>query len=124
MAPSIYKEGTFIDLWSIPHFLAGVIIGLPLLQHGVGFWTAGAIVLILCTMFEIVELAFDIHESMANRITDVVLPMIAYPAAYYSFITRDPDINNALLVFSSVLYILIIIPGWLLYQKRKREEAR
>lgn len=36
-----------LDIWSIPHFLSGILIGIPALYYGYSFYESLAIVLVL-----------------------------------------------------------------------------
>src|SRR5688572_8032666 len=66
-------EGTYVDWWSIPHFVAGVLfalIGIPI-----------AFVVGIATMWEIVEIYAHTKEHPQNRVVDVVLAATGWAVA-------------------------------------------
>lgn len=71
---SLGWEGRYIDLWSIPHFTAG--IGL----WGLGLDLVGVIVVAIA--WELVEIAANVYEHPTNRATDVVLAMLGWTVCY------------------------------------------
>ena len=109
------SDKSLLDIWSIPHFLSGIIIGLPALQYGFGFTSALLIVLGLSIFFEIVEEVFHVDESHINKIGDIILGFIAYICGYYFFITFDPYEQNIILIVSCFVYLLVAVPGWIKY---------
>lgn len=59
------REGKYLDPWSIPHFMTGVLFGLL----GIGaFW-----VVAIAITWELVEVFSRIDEHLTNRAVDVVL---------------------------------------------------
>ena len=62
---SIGAERKYIDWWSVPHYFAGVLLGL--FGIGLGFVVAIAIV------WEVIEIYSNTREYLANRVVDVVL---------------------------------------------------
>ena len=62
---SLGFEGKYVDLWSIPHFVAGALlalVGLPLL-----------FVVAIATVWEVVEIYARTREYPTNRIADIIL---------------------------------------------------
>ncbi|HEY5924561.1 MAG TPA: hypothetical protein VIV11_22940 [Kofleriaceae bacterium] len=58
-------EGKYFDLWSIPHFTAGVLFALFGISLG---WLVA-----IATIWEVVEIYARSREYPANRVADVVL---------------------------------------------------
>lgn len=71
----IWREGKYIDLWSIPHFLSGICVALGLTILGFSASSTAVIGLILLILYEVFEWLVDIEETRANRILDVVVGM-------------------------------------------------
>ena len=64
------REGRYVDLWSIPHFLVGVVaclLGLELVH-----------IAAIAIVWELVELAAHVREYPANRVIDVVLAVAGW----------------------------------------------
>ncbi len=64
------REGKYLDLWSIPHFIGGMLLAC----FGIGFW----LVLALTSWWECVEALCRVYEHKANRVIDVVLATSAW----------------------------------------------
>lgn len=67
------REGEYVDLWSIPHFLLGVfayLLGIDLIR-----------VAAIAATWELIEIAARVHEHPTNRATDVVLAVVGWGAA-------------------------------------------
>ncbi len=63
-------EGRYVDLWSIPHFGAGVVL-----------WGAGLAlpaVIAVAVAWELIEIAANVFEHPTNRVADVVLAAIGW----------------------------------------------
>jgi hypothetical protein len=68
------REGRYFDFWSIPHFLVGVFAFL--------LGVALPIVAAIAVAWELIELAARVREYPTNRLTDVVLAVAGWLAAY------------------------------------------
>lgn len=71
---SLGWEGRYIDLWSIPHFTAGI-----------GLWGLGLDLLAVVAVaiaWEVVEIAANVYEQPTNRATDVVLAILGWTVCY------------------------------------------
>jgi hypothetical protein len=70
---SIGFEGKYVDWWSIPHFVVGVLFGLVGMRLGY--------VVLIASMWEIVELLARTREAPTNRATDIVLAAAGWATA-------------------------------------------
>jgi hypothetical protein len=66
-------EGKYLDWWSIPHFVAGVLFGL--------FGISLAFVVAIATVWEVVEVYAQTREYPTNRVTDIVLAAAGWATA-------------------------------------------
>ncbi len=66
-------EGTYVDWWSVPHFVGGVLLGLL----GVPLVYAFAIAIV----WELVEILAHAREHPANRVVDVALAVAGWATA-------------------------------------------
>jgi hypothetical protein len=64
------REGAYLDLWSIPHFLVGVLLWLVSVDL---IW-----VTVLAVTWELIESASRVHERPTNRVMDVVLAVAGW----------------------------------------------
>jgi hypothetical protein len=66
-------EGKYLDLWSIPHVIAGALFGL--LDIGL------VPVFVVAVAWECVEAVSQVFEHFTNRVTDVVIALVGWAAA-------------------------------------------
>lgn len=70
---SLGFEGKYVDWWSIPHFVAGVLFGLVGMRLGY--------VVLIASVWELVEVFAHTHEAPTNRVTDIVLAAAGWATA-------------------------------------------
>jgi hypothetical protein len=119
----IWREGKWLDLWSVVHLLSGVSvgIGLPIFK-----FDAASVVLIALLGFiayELWEAVVKIEETPQNRVMDVVLGMVTFLPL--CFITFDMTVLARLSLFAPVLTIniLLAVVGWYTSSKADALEA-
>lgn len=78
----IWREGEYLDLWSVPHFLSGMAVGFGL--YFLGFETVAAFVIafLLLVAYEMFEVIAEIEEGRINRILDVVVGMTSFTPTF------------------------------------------
>lgn len=108
------------DVWSLPHFLSGVLIGLPSLWYGMDFMFSFCTLIIFSAIFEVVEIINKVDEPLSNKLLDIILGIVAFLITYYYFLSLSDLYQSIIFVLSAVLYFSIIIPGWIKYIKTKR----
>lgn len=118
-----WQKGKALDLWSIPHFLFGVLTGFLPPLTGMSFLTALALTVILAMLWEIYEKFVDIKETVQNSLLDIVLPIVAFTLT--SLILRAYPLHpDDLLVAATAvlaLYLFTNLSGWLAYRRRNRD---
>lgn len=71
------KELRYLDLWSVTHVVAGLLLGIL----GIGLvW-----VVLLTVAWELIEVVARVEEYLTNRITDVVVALVAWPVAQAAY---------------------------------------
>lgn len=70
-----WREGKYLDLWSVPHLLSGIVVGLALSLFGFSVRDAVIIAFLLLVMYEMWEVMVQITETRWNRTLDVVVGM-------------------------------------------------
>ena len=78
----IWREGEYVDLWSIPHLLSGAVTGL--VAYFVGFEPLPTfiIVFILLCGYEMFEALVKIEETKWNRTLDVIIGMASFAPTF------------------------------------------
>ena len=123
MARDWWQKGRGLDLWSIPHFLFGILMSfLPMLTD-VSFLTALTLTLILAMLWEIYEKFVGIKETIQNSVLDIILSIVAFTLTSYVLRIYPPHTDDLLIVAIAVLalYIFTNLSGWLAYRRRQRD---
>lgn len=124
MARDWWQKGRAFDLWSIPHFLFGILMGfLPSLVDYISFSLALVLTLVLAILWELFEMGIGIRETVLNSLLDIFLPIVAYIVTSYvllSYSYHREDLG-VVMIAVLVLYLFTNISGWLAYRRRQRE---
>ena len=124
MARDWWQKGKAFDLWSIPHFLFGILMGfVPALVDSVSFNFALVLTLVLAVLWELFEIGVGIRETVLNSLLDVFLPVAAYIITSYVLLLQpyhSEDIG-VISIAVLILYLFTNISGWLAYRRRSRD---
>jgi len=110
----IWREGKYVDMWSVPHLLSGIIFTGWLLVFGFDIWKIFFLHLALSILWEFVESFKKIHEHFNNKVVDVILGNVGFFLVFLFSIRTD------ILMLLSVLYVLLEISGHLAYRRRSK----
>lgn len=120
----IWREGDYLDLWSVPHFLSGLVLGLTLFFLGFDEIAAAVIALLALVSYEMFEVIVHIQETRMNRVLDVVVGMAScLPALHFApYIARD----TVLFIFAlaGIADATLSLLGWRASQKAGVLEAK
>lgn len=78
----VWREGKYLDLWSVPHLLSGVALALALYVLGFEVRSAFIISFLLLVGYEMFEVIAKIDETRWNRTLDVVVGMASFAPAF------------------------------------------
>lgn len=115
-----------VDLWSIPHFLFGVLMALAPPFLLISFYTALVLTVIVSILWEWLEIYAEVHESLANRIFDVAFHIFGF-LLLSTFLAKYPQDQGTLSVFGLIVLIaygIMNFLGWLAYRRRKRASTQ
>lgn len=118
-----WKRGRAFDLWSIPHFLFGVLAGMVPQLFGISVTTALVLMAVLAIAWELYEKRIGIKETALNIAADFVLPVLAFTCTLF-VLRLYPLYHDELLVFAvavGAVYLFTNISGWLAYRRRHRD---
>ena len=79
----IWREGKWLDTWSIVHLLSGITIGFFPRYLGLDTFSAYVIVFLLLVSYEMFEALAKIEETPQNRFMDVVVGMASFISVYH-----------------------------------------
>ncbi len=120
----IWREGKYLDLWSVPHFLSGIALALAMHFLGFGALPTSIIALLLLVAYEMFEALVKIEETRMNRILDVVVGMASFvPTLLLSPLLSDAQALGALAVAGGTDAVLSLL-GWQASQKAAVLEAK
>jgi hypothetical protein len=114
-----WREGEYIDFWSGPHFLSGVLLGFVGYLVPLPFSEVFLLVLALLIIYEMWEAAIEIGEYLENSVLDVVLAIFGFIGAYR--LSEMYLTDEVVLVFSGILALalaLLATVGWQAYLQR------
>ena len=120
----IWREGKWLDLWSVVHLLSGVSMGLIGSFFHFPIVPSLIIGFLLLVIYEMWEAIAQIEETPQNRVTDVVVGMISFVPTFLYFVPQFTA-SQVVLVLLPVLTVNIIlaIVGWLASRKAVVLEA-
>jgi fructose-specific phosphotransferase system IIC component len=123
MARDWWRKRSGFDLWSVPHFLFGIITGtLPALIE-ISFYSALLLTITLAILWEVFEKITSVKESFQNIVLDIILPIFSFTLTSFVLIVYPMHPNDILVVTTAVsaIYIFTNISGWLAYRRRQRD---
>ncbi len=120
----IWREGKWVDLWSVVHLLSGASVGFSIAWLGFGFAASAVIAFLLFVAYELWEAMVKIHETPQNRSMDVVAGMVSFVPVF--FLVQGLSGSNFILAFGLVLTLNIVLAtfGWLASRKAEEFEQR
>ncbi|MFA6227121.1 MAG: hypothetical protein WC631_01395 [Candidatus Paceibacterota bacterium] len=119
---NLWKEGKYIDMWSVPHVLCGVIFAGILNWLGIGFLSNLILSTIIMIGWEFFELyVLNVHEYITNKIMDVVTGLIGF-FIMYSSISRY-GIKAMLPWLIVTIIIWLILNYWGFYAHKTRVDS-
>src|ERR1700722_4344078 len=93
----IWRERKWIDLWSVPHVLSGLSIGLGFFILRIDTLGSVALALLSLITYEMWEARVGIEEMPTNRFMDVVIGMLGFLPAFFLF---APRLSLSALIFA------------------------
>lgn len=122
----LWVEGKYFDLWSVNHFLAGLLIAATLFLLKISLFPAFLIAFLLFIAYEIFEVAAQIEEVFTNRLVDVIVDVAGFSAATYFFFVRGQPFSVPAIIIIVLLFVVLEIMGftaWVKRTKRKGEKS-
>ena len=113
----IWREGEYLDLWSIPHLLSGITLALAM--HFLGFAAIPTFVVafLIFVTYEMFEVIVKIEETRMNRILDVVVGMVSFMPTFLFAARLNISQALALLAVVGITNVVLSSIGWWESQK-------
>lgn len=114
----IWREGKWLDLWSVVHFLSGISLGFGISIFQFGTVASIVIAFLLLVAYEMWEAMVQIHETPQNRVMDVVVGMASFVPTFLLFAPRHGE-SSFIFAFGLILTLNIVLSalGW--YESQK-----
>jgi hypothetical protein len=109
----LFAEGSYIDLWTLPHILFGVLMFLLIQRYKKDIWFGFFLTLVLAILWEFFEVFFEIFETIQNQIVDVGIALVGYLIMIASRL--KPENNTNVLKVTLFFWGLTNFLGWLSY---------
>lgn len=123
MHKDFWQKGRAFDLWSIPHFLFGMIMAFLPFVTPISLIASFSLMLLLALLWEIYEKIIHINETVTNNLFDVLLPVISF--VFLAMFLEKSDINHStiivLLIATIIIYLFTNISGWFAFKRRQKE---
>ncbi|HEV7424485.1 MAG TPA: hypothetical protein VGO21_04840 [Candidatus Paceibacterota bacterium] len=113
---NIFRSGKYLDLWSVNHTLAGIVIAGPLYYFSVPFMYSLFISLALIVGWEIYEIVFDIYETWQNRSTDIITGLVGFFFVWHFYLFFNVGLKIWIYFLSLFLFLVLEIWGYFAYQ--------
>lgn len=114
---------SYVDLWSLVHFLSGVLLGFALIFFKADFLDSLIIVVSAAIAWEFFELIFGLAENLANQAIDVLVVVLGYFfALWFLPILLGSLVYWYFFAFTVALTIIMNFLGWRDYRKRGGEK--
>ncbi len=121
----MWREGKWLDLWSVVHFLSGVSIGLGFYYLQFGPIASFMLALVCLIAYELWEALVKIEEMPTNRFMDVVVGMVSFVPTFY-LVAPLIHPRTYIAAFCAVFFVNILLSaiGWRASQKAALFEKR
>lgn len=125
----IWREGKWLDLWSVVHFLSGMTIGFVAYLLHLGDVASVIIVFLGLVAYEMWEKIVGIEEMPTNRVMDVVVGMASFMSVFFYLAPRLSVTSYILTAgFTITANVVGSVFGWIASQKaaalKKRAHER
>jgi hypothetical protein len=123
---NIWAEGRFIDLWTVVHFLTGVLLGFTLFifDFPIPLIWVFVVVLVFLVLWELFEYIRKIKETAGNRIVDILIAVVGFALTMFAYPILEPEFANIIGIIILVIYLTLGLSGWLAYEVRTKKGRR
>ena len=117
----LWREGKYLDLWSVVHFLTGFAVGGAFIFLHVNSYIASAIAVGLFTGWEIFEPVIKIQEKSSNHITDVIVDYVGFFIAQLYVFAWHGTMHWYIPTIVALVALVLMTWGIIDFKKRKKQ---
>jgi len=119
---SSWREGRVWDAWMVVHLFSGLSIGFANIYLELPAILLFSISVFGMIIWEIIEIAGNVHEVPENRLLDVAVGVVGLYVASGIILPRVEALQAQVLFYGSILLLSIFCYfGWEAYRKRVGE---
>ncbi|HYO45995.1 MAG TPA: hypothetical protein VEY33_04820 [Gemmatimonadota bacterium] len=111
-----WREGKYVDLWSVVHLLAGILLSSLLFRAGLSLFGAVAITLAALAGYEVVEKLAAVEEHATNRIVDILFGLGGLGVVHE---IAEGDLAWSIFSAATTAFALLNYLGWQAWRKRE-----
>lgn len=114
----------YVDLWTIPHFLIGVLFAFFALFEKLSVFNSFYLLVACAVLWELFEVKYNLTEPFTNRIVDVFASISGFylTIILIDFYKPSETIFMEWFYFTSFIYVISNIIGWVCRQSRLAHE--
>lgn len=112
-------RGKYVDLWTVPHLISGIVIGYVLYFFNAGFVSGFWIALSIGIGWELFERITRLSrtEAYTNSISDIVAAQIGFVGAFCVLQKfNSPSTEAPIVIFLCVAFGTLCLLGWRAYK--------
>jgi phosphatidylglycerophosphate synthase len=115
----LWKEGKYIDMWSIPHILCGFVFAGIFNYLGIGLWLNLILSILIMIWWEFFELIFlDVHEYFTNKTMDILMGLAGFFIMYALILKFGIKTIFPWLIVIVVIWLLLNYWGFYAHKTR------
>lgn len=118
---NIWEEGKYADLWSVNHFLGGIVLAQMTIYLNLSFLSGLLLAVFLMVGWELYELAMGIEESAYNKSTDIGFGVLGF--LFYVFYILKLKYYKYVFIVAFSLFVLLEFLGYLAYRLRIKRDG-
>ena|SRR3989338_3419759 len=112
---NIWREGKYLDLWSVNHFLSGVVFAGWMFVLGSNLLVTFILYLAISMGWEIFEIFHKVKEDIGNKMIDVAIGVMGFFLIY--ILNADGSFNLYSLIAVTIIYISMEMHGYFTYER-------
>ena len=116
---NLFEEGTYFDMWTVPHFLLGFLTFVFLVDRKIRVNHAILITVAIAIFWEFFEMRVRVEEVLSNRYSDVIISVVGFYILYFinkkTNFMLDPAKKDTVWRYTLGIWILINALGWMSY---------
>jgi len=112
----VLKKGKYVNLWSVNHFLSGIVFAGWVFKLEFSPWLVFLIYFILAVGWEVCEVYIGEFEIFGNKIMDVVTGVLGFWIVYYFMILQKP-MSDPFIILCTLLFLILELYFFFDYKK-------